>query len=64
MVSFVPPSGIRKVTVFSDNDSTLAGQKAAYTLAARLSAEGYEVTVEIPPMEGDWNDVLIGEKNG
>lgn len=59
MVSFVPPSGIRKVTVFSDNDSTLAGQKAAYTLAARLSAEGYEVTVEIPPMEGDWNDVLI-----
>ena len=36
MESFVPPAGVRRLTIFADHDTNFAGQKAAFTLAHRL----------------------------
>jgi putative DNA primase/helicase len=53
-----PPRGVKHITIFGDNDSSFAGQRAAYDLAFRL-ARGFNVTVEIPPTpDTDWNDAL------
>jgi len=58
--SFVPPIGVKQVVVFGDNDKTYTGQRAAYRLANRLVVErGMVVDVDIPEIEGDFNDVLI-----
>ena len=51
-----PPSFIKKVVVFGDNDENYVGQAAAYSLAKRLSRENIEVEVKIPD-KGDWCDV-------
>ena len=56
---FKPPSNVTKLCIFGDNDAggSFRGQKAAYTLANRVS--GIEVHVEIPDEPGtDWNDYL------
>jgi putative DNA primase/helicase len=54
-----PPPGVKRITVFGDNDSSFVGQRAAYELAWRLSHDGYHVTVKIPPTpDTDWNDAL------
>ena len=62
MESFEPPTGIKRVLVFGDNDRNFAGQKAAYVLAHRLVRDpkvDLEVEVSIPPEPGtDWLDVL------
>jgi putative DNA primase/helicase len=56
--SFVPPVGVRRLIIFGDHDANFAGQKAAYTLAQRLSQK-VAVEVEIPPDPGtDWLDAL------
>jgi len=66
MEAWVPPAGIKAVSIFGDNDPSCAGQKAAYTLAFRLRAKGYSVEAEnvhIPPEVGmDWNDLLRKKK--
>lgn len=54
-----PPPGVRKVTIFADNDASLTGQSAAYALGHRLRGIDLDVEVMIPPdVETDWNDVL------
>jgi putative DNA primase/helicase len=56
-----PPPGVTRVVIFGDNDENFVGQRASYTLAARLKREhGYTVEVEIPDRAGwDWNDYLL-----
>jgi putative DNA primase/helicase len=61
---FEPPNEIKRLVVFGDNDSHGAGQRAAYSTAARLSGR-IEVEVRIPERSGDdWNDVLAGRRSG
>lgn len=55
---WVPPSFIKNVVVFGDNDLNYVGQSASYLLAKRLIRDGINVTVKIPDIDGkDWNDV-------
>jgi putative DNA primase/helicase len=52
-----PPSDVRKVIIFGDNDENFTGQEAAYSLARSLWGD-VEVEVKIPSIPGwDWNDV-------
>jgi putative DNA primase/helicase len=63
MASFVPPAGVRRITIFADHDTNFAGQLAAFTLAHRLYRldPGLAVEVKIPPEpDSDWLDVLNG----
>jgi len=57
LIDWEPPPGIRKIIIFGDNDGNFTGQKAAYTLANRLSLKNLIVTVDIPGA-GDWADVV------
>ena len=34
---FMPPEGVKSISIFGDNDSSYTGQKAAYVLANRLT---------------------------
>jgi len=72
---WVPPVGVRSITIFADNDASYTGQAAAYALAKRLAFEAYRVRtaqrieVLMPTKIGDWNDVLMqalteSKKNG
>jgi putative DNA primase/helicase len=57
--SFVPPPGVHHLHVYADNDTNCTGQKAAYTLANRLSIRNkISVEVHIPSITGDWLDML------
>ena len=60
METFEPPEGINEFVVFGDNDKSYTGQKAAYSLANRLTVKYKKtVDVEIPDIKGqDWLDVL------
>ena len=62
MEEILLPETVRKVSIFGDNDSTFAGQAAAYKLANRLVREKRQVTVVIPKNPGDWLDVLIAHQ--
>lgn len=56
--TFVPPEGIREITVYGDNDKNFTGQSVAYQLANRLGMEGLTVNVKVPVPAGcDWLDV-------
>lgn len=56
---FSPPDCVQTVVVFGDNDRNFAGQKAAYTLAARLQRT-HAVEVYLPSQEGtDFADELL-----
>ena len=57
--SFEPPAGVKAVSIFADNDLNFAGQKAGFAVAHRLAIKGYQVEVRIPPVVGDWLDVLL-----
>jgi putative DNA primase/helicase len=61
MESFVPPEGVKKLTIFADNDRNFAGQKAAYALAHKMVNKPYELDVEVfvPAKTGDYNDELM-----
>jgi hypothetical protein len=50
---------MRRLHVFADNDSNYVGQSAAYDLARRLSRNGINVEVRVPPdTDTDWLDAL------
>lgn len=56
--SFEPPAGVKTLTIFADNDANFTGQAVAYAVARRLSQMGIACEVAIPPLVGDWLDVL------
>ncbi len=60
--SFEPPTEIKRLHIFGDNDLNFAGQKAAYVLANRLALDlalDLALEVSIPPEpDTDWLDVL------
>ena len=63
--SFIPPSGVKGVIVFSDKDASNVGQNAARELVDRLKSQGYKAFISLPKDEIpagaigiDWNDVL------
>jgi putative DNA primase/helicase len=61
---FEPPVDTKRLIIFGDNDENGRGQRAAYTLAARLSGR-VEVEIRIPEQsDTDWNDVLLGRGPG
>lgn len=45
---WVPPAGVEQVSIFGDNDSSYAGQAAAYGLAKRLWLKNFTVNVILP----------------
>jgi putative DNA primase/helicase len=52
-----PPEGIRRVSIFGDNDENYTGQSAAFALAHKLSMRGIATEVRIPDKVGtDWAD--------
>jgi len=62
--SFCPPGGLQQLHIFADNDSNFVGQDAAYSLARRLSRDGLNVEVHVPPVaDTDWLDVLNGQQS-
>jgi putative DNA primase/helicase len=60
--TFVPPDGVERLVVFGDNDASYTGQKSAFAAAFRLQQMDVAVEVRIPPIVGDWLDVLNGSK--
>lgn len=58
---FEPPEGVKRVSIFGDNDTNYTGQKAAFALANRLERLGYQTSVVIPNETGtDFADRLSG----
>jgi putative DNA primase/helicase len=56
---FDPPAGVDRLVIFGDQDVHGIGQRAAYTLASRLSGR-IEIDVKIPDEPGtDWNDIVM-----
>jgi putative DNA primase/helicase len=59
MESVELPDTVKRVVIFIDNDLSYTGHKAGYALAHRLVVrEKRQVTVKVPPMLGDFLDVL------
>ena len=59
LAQWKPPENCREVVIAADNDSSFAGQHAAYQLAYRLHAKGYRVEVDMPfTADVDWCDVI------
>lgn len=56
--TFMPPDGVKHVTVFGDKDDSCTGEAAAYACAKRLKRAGFDCDVQVPDA-GDWNDVLL-----
>jgi putative DNA primase/helicase len=56
IATFEPPPEVRHLIIFADHDEHSAGQRAAATLAARLSIP---TEIKLPLQQGDWNDVLL-----
>jgi putative DNA primase/helicase len=56
--TFEPPAGVTTLTVFADHDANFTGQAAAYAAARRLTLLGLVCEVAVPPVVGDWLDVL------
>lgn len=60
MIEFIPPEGVKAITIYPDIDDSFTGQEAAYVLARRLKRQGYSVTVaEHLPVGVDYNDLLL-----
>jgi len=55
-----PPEGVKTVVICGDNDKSLTGQEAAYSLGRRLVTAGLQVEIQIPQLVGtDWADVQM-----
>lgn len=64
MASFIPPSKVRNVYVFADNDINQTGQNAAKQLAERLVREGFTTRILISPeRDSDWADILTTRRD-
>ncbi len=68
LMSWQPPAGVKRVVIWADLDAGNGGMDGARALAERLSDDGIEVTIAVPPLalkEGessvDWADVLVRE---
>lgn len=64
MAKWTPPDGLKRLSIFGDNDENAAGQAAAWELKRRLKANPktrhLDIEVRIPDVAGqDWNDVLV-----
>jgi putative DNA primase/helicase len=56
---FQPPDDVKQLVVYADNDINQVGQRAAWSLAAKLSSTA-KVDIKIPEEPGtDWNDILM-----
>ena len=56
------PPGVRRILILADNDVSGAGMRAADAAARRLRAQGRDVAIVLPPLEGeDFNDFLLRE---
>jgi putative DNA primase/helicase len=66
MAKWKPPSHVREVLVFGDNDAKFAGQAAAFSLARMLAGRlGLRVQVHIPNGTGrDWADDMQAAGGG
>ncbi|MEQ9145220.1 MAG: toprim domain-containing protein [Parvibaculaceae bacterium] len=54
------PPAARRIVILADNDASGAGMRAADAAARRLRAQGRDVTIALPPEEGqDFNDLLL-----
>lgn len=63
MEQFIPPQGVRGISICADNDANFTGQKSAYALANRLVMSGYRARVLVPQTEGqDFADVLAAQQ--
>lgn len=56
MAPLEPPAGCREITLAPDNDT--AGREAVEKAARALTRRGLTVRHWLPPIEGDWCDVL------
>lgn len=57
---WLPPTGVKHVIVFGDNDLSCTGQAASLSLAKKLIASGIETKVRIPEQPGaDWADCFL-----
>ncbi|WP_198370259.1 DUF7146 domain-containing protein [Roseomonas rosulenta] len=55
----VLPPEAKRVVILADHDASGAGMRAAEAAAAKLRLEGREVSIALPPREGDdFNDML------
>jgi len=58
--SFIPPEGVKRVSIFADADANFTGQAAATACAKRLAFAGYRVDMPCFPEIGtDYNDLLM-----
>lgn len=58
--AFQAPEGVKKISIYCDNDASFTGQAAAFALAKRLVREGVEASVYISGNVGDdYLDCLI-----
>ncbi len=63
MKGFNPPSCVKKLIIFGDNDENYTGHASAYHLANRMRIKGIDVEIKIPEVVGqDWLDVLQNKK--
>lgn len=63
MREFYPPTGVRLIRIFADNDESYTGQEAAYALAKRLRGTKFAVDVDLPTVAGwDFADVLQAQR--
>lgn len=54
------PDGVKRVSIYADNDSTFTGQSAAYALAHRLAKSGIVAEVLMPEaVDTDWCDARL-----
>jgi hypothetical protein len=61
LVALVLPPIIQHITILADHDVSGAGQRAAYSAAARWLHEGRRVRVVVPPEPGtDMADLIAG----
>jgi putative DNA primase/helicase len=62
MAKWQPPEIAKTVHIYADHDQNYAGHAAAYQLAHRLHLQGITVAIHFPEQHGDWNDVLLAQR--